>query len=634
MRTGWQCGRIVLAALVLGSGELNLSGATMVRTGTRLLADKLDRSQCYFGTNGVGDCLTMCGTWTPEQVHRLAQCCRESGCRFSAAEFMDRLTGKVKPGYSNSMERVLAFLKSGQDVFEASPLFHESGGVMYYWPWSVVSNAAMALPTVRTYSGGRYWTETRLREGLASARVAGIPSPYFSIEASFGLFSELLKAGYDRVDVEVIFGRDQERCYSGVKTAMEAFGRGKGFGADMAMEWYGGGEHDALWWHRWRTSLYHAYLRGADPIYIESALEGFTAHGQCKDFDHPETVRFRQVFCAFAEWVRTHPRADGLPKSVVGAIQGRNDGYIGGFQTHLYGQRNDDAFLLTEADRQSWSIFDGLYRRGAWQDPEASGESDFSGNPPLGMAGILPYDAPDELWTDYRLLFFLGRNTMDDALYERLVRYVENGGVLILNVSHMDVADRPGVAFQPYNDGDWTRLLGVKCVSGQVSRVLCGVKFTETPMCFGTFQPVLPACDPKFPDGGFTVPRLEVTTARRFAVASDRFNDESFASDMPSVLFCNRKGRGFVVLLASSEPPGAAGVCGLYSLLIKKALEKVDVWPKVVCSDTVRWSVYGDGTVYVLNTEKDLVQEILLKRSAYDEWVRLNLSPGELCVVP
>ena len=44
----------------------------------------------------------------------------------------------------------------------------------------------------------------------------------------------------------------------------------------------------------------------------------------------------------------------------------------------------------------------------------------------------MPYDAPDAAWAKYRTLFFLGRNTMDDALYARLVRFVRGGGTLVM----------------------------------------------------------------------------------------------------------------------------------------------------------------------------------------------------------
>ena len=81
--------------------------------------------------------------------------------------------------------------------------------------------------------------------------------------------------------------------------------------------------------------------------------------------------------------------------------------------------------------------------------------------------------------------------------------------------------------------------------------------------------------------------------------------------------------------------PGAFGVRKLYAFLMAKAMEAIgkEVWPKVECSDTVRWSVYPDGTIYLLNTEMHLVQEAVVQRAADAPRVTLKLKPGEVAEV-
>ena len=66
-----------------------------------------------------------------------------------------------------------------------------------------------------------------------------------------------------------------------------------------------------------------------------------------------------------------------------------------------------------------------------------------------------------------------------------------------------------------------------------------------------------------------------------------------------------------------------------------KAMEAIgkEVWPKVECSDTVRWNVYPDGTIYLLNTEMHLVQEAIVQRAAGAPRVTLKLKPGEVAEV-
>ena len=63
-----------------------------------------------------------------------------------------------------------------------------------------------------------------------------------------------------------------------------------------------------------------------------------------------------------------------------------------------------------------------------------------------------------------------------------------------------------------------------------------------------------------------------------------------------------------------------------------KAMEAVgaDTWPKVECNDTVRWSVYPDGTIYLLNTEAHLSQDVVVERSKGAARETVRLGPGEL----
>ena len=92
----------------------------------------------------------------------------------------------------------------------------------------------------------------------------------------------------------------------------------------------------------------------------------------------------------------------------------------------------------------------------------------------------------------------------------------------------------------------------------------------------------------------------------------------------------NEIGKGRVVFLASLDSPGAFGVRKLYSFLMAKAMEAVgaDTWPKVECSDTVRWSVYPDGTIYLLNTEAHLSQDVVVERSKGAARETVRLGPG------
>ena len=107
----------------------------------------------------------------------------------------------------------------------------------------------------------------------------------------------------DRVDMEVIYGNDLERRFAGIIGATRAASK-KSFGADMAMVWYGGDQHDGLWESRSRTSLYHARLRGADPVCAEHGIMDYHALGKWFDENHPDVVRFRKALGEFAAWAK------------------------------------------------------------------------------------------------------------------------------------------------------------------------------------------------------------------------------------------------------------------------------------------------------------------------------------------
>jgi hypothetical protein len=53
-------------------------------------------------------------------------------------------------------------------------------------------------------------------------------------------------------------------------------------------------------------------------------------------------------------------------------------------------------------------------------------------------------------------------------------------------------------------------------------------------------------------------------------------------------------------------------------------------WPKVECSDAVRWNVYPDGTVYLLNTEVNISQEAVVQFAEGALRRTVMMAPGEI----
>ena len=568
------------------------------------------------------------GPWNPDMLERVIKVCRENGMTLTMDEATHRQNYGPNTGYADSLSQIVEVLQKNSDIVKGTLLLGEFAGVNFAWPASSATKGKDVMPSVSTYSEADAFVRERVSRQTAYADSVGLPRPFISIEPAPGGFSHLLRSGIDRVDVEMVFGDDTERRYASAIGATKAFGKGT-YGVDNAAMWYGGEQQDELWFRRYRTSWYHAYLRGADPIYAEHGVMDYNAFGKKLTTDDPLVVRFRKELGDFASWAARNPRPEGLPRAAVAFMQGRMDGFVGSWQTHLWGQRRNDDFRIGD-DERSWKIVDQCYEREGWSSRDLNGEVDLSANPPLGTVDVVPYDIPEDLLAKYEIVVFLGFNAMDDALYEKLVNYVSGGGTLLMAARHLDTADSPLEGFKPYNGGDWTELTGLKALEGS-RRMKYGVKFTANPSCGWRFHMYGTACDPWFTDGGFMMPVLENHGADTLAVGADVMWQKKFPKD-ECLLFEHRIGDGTVVFCPSVSPVGSPELYPFYLYLVRRALESVDVYPKVECTDVVRWSCYEDGTVLLLNTEYNLKQHAVVHFGPSSSR-KVRLAPGELKIV-
>ena len=568
------------------------------------------------------------GPWNPDMLKKVIKVCRENGMTFTMDEVMDRQNHGPYQIYQDSLTQIIEVLQKNADIMDGTLVLGEFGGVNFAWPVTSARKGTASMPAVSTYSQADAWIRNRVKTQTDYADSLGLPRPYISIGPEFGAYSHLLRSGIDRIDVEMCFGEETERRYASVIGASKAFGKER-FGVDNAMLWYGGEQQDELWFQRYRTSWYHAYLRGANPIYAEHGVTNYNAYIKRLDTDDPLVVRFRKELGDFASWVAKNPRPEGLPRAAVAFMQGRMDGYVGSWQTHKWGQRLNEDFRIG-GDERAWKIVDQCYEREGWNSRDVNGEIELSGNPPLGTVNVIPYDIPSEELAQYKVVIFLGYNAMDDELYAKLVNYVSEGGVILMAARHLDTADSPLQNFTAYNGGDWTELTGLKALDGR-RRMKFGVKFTANPSCGWKFHQYGTACDPWFTDGGFMMPEFENHGADTLAVGAEVMWEKKFSTD-ECLLFEHKIGKGSVIFCPSISPVGSPELYPLYLYLVRRALEGVDVYPKVECTDGVRWSCYEDGTVLLLNTEYHVGQEVIVHQSPTKSR-KIKLSPGELKVI-
>lgn len=619
--------RVVLACLLLAGCTSpgvkvvvgGMSESKYVEKTARTIADE------GLGTHTV---LFRKGPWNPSMLEKVVEVCRRNGMTFTMDEVMHRQDLGPQEMYLDSLPGIVEVLRKNADIVDGTLMLGEFAGVNFAWPVTSARKGSDVMPPVSTYSQADAFIRRRVRDQTSLADSIGLPRPFICIEPAFGGFSHMLRSGIDRVDVEMVYGEETERRYAAALGATKAFGKDR-FGIDNAMLWYGGEQQDELWFKRFRTSWYHAWLRGANPIYAEHGIMDYNAYGKKLDADDPLVRRFRSELGDFARWAAGHPRPEGLPRAAVAFIQGRLDGFVGSWQTHKWGQRLNDDFRIGD-DERAWKLVDLCYEREGWNSRDLNGGTDFSGNPPLGTVNVVPYDIPEEELSKYSLVVFLGFNAMDDALYGKLVNYVSGGGTLLLAARHLDTADGPRDGFRPYNGGDWTALTGLKAVGGS-RRMKYGIKFTANPSCGWKFHQYGTACDPWFTDGGFTMPILENHGADTLAVGADTMWETAFNTD-ECVLFEHRIGKGSVVFCPSLSPVGSPELNPFYLYLVRRAMEAVDVWPKVECTDAVRWSCYDDGSVVLLNTEYHVRQEAVV-RFGPSSSRKVSLAPGRLKIV-
>lgn len=578
------------------------------------------------------------GPWSQDLLQAMARFCLEKGLQLVMEEMGDRHTGQLKPAYQpfpkGYMARMAGTLK---EQWAGTMVMGEYSGLLY-WPQAKDQPHPMCLKKTTCFQQAKDNMVEQLRAIIARYDREGVQArPYVSIDATRAM-RYLLEAGTDRVDLEVIYQQGLEADFAAVLGACKCYGKNH-FGADMAMIWYGGFRLDALYFKRWRTSLYHAFIRGADPIYIEHGIMDSNAYGNNYTQHDPLVVRFRQVFAEFADFTRRHPRPEGWPLANIAVVAGHLDSYVMDDQKYLWGQYGVDDMRCGDAEK-GWGLFHDLYGNGRWPNSFCSGDQDVSGNPPYGQAHIIPSEISAELMADYELLVFLGWNTMTPALYRTLIAYVKQGGHLLLTLAHCNQSTHQDT-LALFNGGDLRELCGVAFDGQEQVRNIWGIKIIK-PACLanvrfpvwgGQQSHISSIIDGSFAgaDHDYSDPKFigfqdlvsgKVTSrsADILAVASDRFC-EKFSDSHTPMLFEHRLGTGVVYLVNSFHYPGADSIRPFYREIMGRLVQGHPAAVTVIAREAIRYAVYREGrmrVIYLLNTDADLRQAARIRKDGLE----------------
>lgn len=242
-------------------------------------------------------------------------------------------------------------------------------------------------------------------------------------------------AGFDRITIEPV---SNINMLVGAVRATSV----KMWGAHVPTDWYFGVPVDIVKSNKYRLALQYLYLNGASYAYAENALYKTNAFERC-DLESEHCRVNRRYQREFYDYIISHPRKGKLLVDKA-FVYGRNE--------FIMWKVNDRMAELKEKDWDSsvWGKWDNAYHV-TWNAAEVwlpTSEKQNAFESPLNkkLFSGTPYGSVDIVsaekdFSRYKTLAFLGWNTMNDELLERLKKYVYKGGTLVISYAQMNYTD-------------------------------------------------------------------------------------------------------------------------------------------------------------------------------------------------
>lgn len=301
-------------------------------------------------------------------------------------------------------------------------------------------------------------------------------------DASGGIRYSYL-AGVDFVRAETMVGHTQA-LLSQARPAAEALGNGH-WGVHIAIQ------HNFQPYHenhmgQYFLSLMQPWTMGAEVIYEEDSLfELFKEERQA--WDDVCTKGKRNMTRAFYRFTKMHPR-QGRNVRRIAFLEGRYAAPFNGFicdveqDPHyaVWGKFGNPAPEWSHGQPEKCRAILDVLMPGACTHPflqKFDKRRFFFSGTPYGDFDCVPAEADSSYWSKYALLLNLGWNTMIPEDYEKLKKYVEDGGIFLTGIPQFSThKDREFLKnmndLSLVNGGDLTELCGIR-VKGRGS-VWCG----------------------------------------------------------------------------------------------------------------------------------------------------------------
>lgn len=238
---------------------------------------------------------------------------------------------------------------------------------------------------------------------------------------------------------------------------------GRYFGTHTAIDWYFGYPHNACQLRRFALMLDLCYAYGGRIFYTESGVFKINSNDR-HDWDDSYCQQARSVMRDFYRFTLRDTRRGKIATPFA---------LIYGNLESIFWRPDDKLPELVDLGRwddKIWGKWEGAAYRWLWKAADAwlpcfeSEEAKtnesltklFAGTP-FGQVDLI---SPESDLSAYRAVALLGWNTMTDAVFENLISFTENGGVLFIIGSHFDIRTDITKPFSLYKNGRIKDLIG------------------------------------------------------------------------------------------------------------------------------------------------------------------------------
>lgn len=386
--------------------------------------------------------------------------------------------------------------------------------------------------------------------------------------------------------------------------------------------------HGRNWWsawlaHEWQTcwprlpytvpqkmdsleiGLKEMWLMGTSMMVLESGSQSTQAQdytppdGTMEEFktpkqtyDDPVPRAYRRTMKAFYQWTKAHPRAKGMPETRIAVALGNLDGYVGmTFDTFaIFGQHHlaaTNGNWRCGRSEETWDAVQDLF----WPRPKDALKpfaNGWLGGTPYGQIDIVALDErldPARL-KEYELVILGGWNTMTEPLARVCHNYCAAGGTLYLTLAQFSSRiDREGEQFTAADLVGLPRGLQVKG-SSVVEDILMVKDALD-----------LPSVYPAHLSQKFRLAEVEL---------DDSWEVLATMGKRPLLIRKRVMDAGWVYVNLAWGYPGKRNDKADFHLAVCDRLARAAQGThRLAGTDAayINWSVYPDGTVYLLNTD-------------------------------